>query len=110
MHLVLRFVNALALVAVLVLSAVPAHAHDLHHGLQANDAVTDMAAAGHDHPAGPEQGHQHDDPAVHCGAPLLAVEPLAIGCTFRVSSIAYDGIDSPAFADPLHEDLRPPRA
>lgn len=105
MKLFCRLMNVLALVAVLLLGAVPAHASEPHEHPSVHDVASD-----HERVIADDEGHWPDEPAMHCGAPILDVDPVRLECALQVSSIAYYVTDP---ARPLRvsiTDLRPPRS
>jgi hypothetical protein len=109
LQLVLRIINVIALAAVLVLGAVPAHAHLLHHGSTDDGIFLEQLDDVHVHESGDIEPHEHDDPAVHCGAPLLGPQLWSSACALRVARIAYDTFDSSGFSGPIRDNLRPPQ-
>lgn len=102
-----RLVNMLALVMVLMLGAVSVHADDvdLADRVQAETTHSDSHGS---HAS--DHSHLLGEAAVHCGAPILGIEPVSLSCPVQVSSVVYFAQETDIPMSLAIEDLRPPRS
>ncbi|MBJ3787028.1 hypothetical protein JEQ47_20085 [Devosia sp. MSA67] len=100
-------VNMLALLMVLLLGAVSVHPEDA----RPFDVATVEAAHNHS-PSSHTSDHSHlpGDAAVHCGAPILGIEPVSLSCQVKVASVVYFDQETDIPLSLAIEDLRPPRS
>lgn len=109
MKLLCTVLNAIALLAILLLGTVSAHAESAEHSHQQINQASEINAA-------PEhvdlQGDTRSpgDPQMHCGAPILGPEPLLINFAIWVSEVSFYPEVTPALSYPRSDNLRPPRA
>ena len=109
MKLVCTVLNAIALIAVLLLGTVSVHAESAGHSHPQIAEKSEMATVP-DHDSLQDDSPSSSDPAMHCGAPILGPEPLRIDCAIRVTEVDFHPEVTPTLYDSLSDDLRPPRA
>ncbi|QQR40076.1 hypothetical protein [Devosia rhizoryzae] len=105
MKLLCSIVNTTALIIVLLMGAISVHADEGARSGHTHFEVADMSSHGaseDDHPGSGET-------AIHCGAPILAAEPVSVHCALRADNVVYFG-DDPVTELSLSVDAsRPPR-
>lgn len=109
MKLFCAVLNAFALLAVLLLGAVSAHAESVGHDHLHVAGSSGVVAAG-DHADLQNSDSSPVEPAMHCGAAILGPEALRVDCAVRVTAADFYPDVTPALSDSISENLRPPRA
>lgn len=100
--------NAIALLAVLLLGTVSAHAESVGHDHLHVASASEVVAAA-DHADLQNSDSSPAEPAMHCGAPILGPEPLRIDCAIRVIEVDFYPEVTPALSNSPSDNLRPPR-
>lgn len=101
--------NAIALLAVLLLGAVSVHAESVGHDHTHIAGASEVAVA-LDHVDVQDGGTSPIEPAMHCGAAILGPEALRVDCALRVTAVDFYPHVAPALSISISENLRPPRA
>ncbi len=100
--------NAIALLAVLLLGAISVHAesvgHDHTHSAGASEVAGEL-----EHADLQDGGPSPLEPAMHCGAAILGPEGLRVDCALRVTAVDFYPYVGPALSYSISENLRPPR-
>ncbi|CAN7508427.1 hypothetical protein [Devosia sp. LjRoot3] len=106
MKLICNLLNMLAVVMVLLLGTVAAHAGSGEH------QHTASVETGIGHTADESaviKDHHQGGAAMHCGAPILGPETPSFDCTIHVATVAYPLVVVGNLQDFDFKDLRPPR-
>lgn len=101
--------NAIALLAVLLLGAVSVHGESVVHDHRHSASALET-------PATPEHVDLQNgspspiEPAMHCGAAILGPEALRVECAVRVTTVDFYPHVTSALSASISQNLRPPRA
>lgn len=105
MKLIRSLINLFAMLMVLFVGALPLHA--------AEPGAPAPVMEHTDHSPGllplEPHSHSHGDPAVHCGAPILAAEPVRLSCSPPSVAVVYVDPDGAAPFALANRKIRPPR-
>lgn len=109
MKLFRTILNAIALLAVLLLGSVSVHAESIGHE-HLHVAGESKIVVAINHADLQDSGPSSVEPAMHCGAAILVPEVPPVYCAVRVTAVDFYPDVSPALFESSSDNLRPPRA